>query len=312
MNKVVKTIRPSKFMTWLRGHKRAISEGIKLPIETPISTLLTIVTLAICFYLPLILWLLWHNFSEIEKQWQQKGSIAVFVNETVDTNQLQLLQQELQEKKLIQSSAIIYKQDIKKQLKTDPQLANILGIIEEQSLPNQILLTPVPEATEKQLMRFINSLIVNPYIEYVSFDAEWFSQLKNLTLTFYYLMQTSIIVFLIIVLVILIHTIGNEVANHQKEIKLTQLLGATNPQIRRRFLYSGIYYGVAAGLLSLLFLYVSLWWVKKPIESLASNFSDFININSLNMDKALIFLCLTIFITWLGSRLALAHKLSRI
>ena len=311
MNQVKKQGQPTAITTWLRGHKRAAAEGIRMPLETPLSTFLTVITLAICFYLPLVMWLLWLNFSEIQKQWQQQGSIAVFVSENVDLQQLGLLQQELQERNLIEKVTLLRKDEIKQRLDSDPQLSTILGIIEEQALPHQLFLTPVPTANHDQLQRFVNGLILNPNIEYVSFDSEWFNQLKSLTNSFYYLMQASVLIFLIIVLVVLIYTIGTEVSRHQHEITLTQLLGATAAQIRRRFLYSGVYYGILAGMLALIFLFVSLWWVKQPIEELARNFATAISIRNILLQEGLFFFVITIAITWLGSRFALGNRLSQ-
>ncbi|WP_154222225.1 cell division protein FtsX [Marinicella rhabdoformis] len=294
--------KPHPFARWYRGHVRAIREGFLMPLQTPWSSLFTIITLGICFYLPLMMWTVWQNFDELEAQWQSKGSMAVFLKPGINADEMTAIQLDLNERNLISKSQVVQSNEIKSQLNKDPQLNKVIAIIEDQQLPDQILITPHPEATNEQLLELSQKLQLNPSIDYVSFDADWFNQLQTLTRAFFYMMQASVVVFLIIVLVFLSHSIGNEIANHKKEIALNKLLGAFPGQIRRRFLYGGIYYGIAASIFALLLLNSTLWWISKPIQELSASFGQQINIHSLDFSTAVLFLFMATTITWLGAR----------
>jgi cell division transport system permease protein len=289
-------------MKWLRGHRRAMSEGLMMPLQTPLSSLFTVITLAICFYLPLVMWTLWQNFTEVEQRWRGQGSVAVFLQKGLDANQLIALQHDLNERNLIIDVVLVDKQTIRENLNDDPQLNQIIDIIEAYELPDQLLLQPHPNATSEQLQTLVQNLQLRPDIDYVSFDADWFNQLKTLTQAFYYLMQASIVVFLIIVLVFLSHTIGSEVAAHKKEISLLKLLGATPGQIRRRFLYGGLYYGFLASVVSLLMLRITLWWMETPIAELSASFGQAISLRVPHLNESLVFVLLAILIAWMGAR----------
>ncbi|MCF6300009.1 MAG: permease-like cell division protein FtsX [Proteobacteria bacterium] len=312
MNKPDTHIIPSRWATWYRGHLRAMAEGHQMPWMTPYSTVFTIITLAICFYLPLTMWVLWQNFAEVQDSWNKKGSIAVFLKSEVNEDNIKVLQQELLANKLIESTQIISKNEVYQQLSNDPQLTKIIDLIGSSQLPDQILLNPVATATNEQLINFTHTLQLYPVVEYVSFDSDWFTQLNSLTRAFYYLMQASIMVFLIIVLVVLSNTIGNEVSAHKKEINLTQLLGATAAQNRRRFLYGGVYYGFAAALLGLFLLKTTLWWIEQPIADLAESFGQEITIRTTSSQESLVFILLAIIITWFGSRISSASHIKQI
>ena len=200
----------------------------------------------------------------------------------------------------------------KAKLNNDPQLNKVIAIIEDQQLPDQILLTPHPDATNEQLLELSQKLQLNPNIDYVSFDADWFNQLQTLTRAFFYMMQASVVVFLIIVLVFLSHSIGNEIANHKKEIALNKLLGAFPSQIRRRFLYGGVYYGIISALLALLLLHSTLWWIAKPIQELSASFGQQIQIHSLNFNASMAFLLMAVLITWLGARFSASGHIRKL
>jgi len=114
------------------------------------------------------------------------------------------------------------------------------------------------------------------------------------------------------VLVFLSHSIGNEIAAHKGEIGLKKLLGATPGQIRRRFLYSGLYYGLVAGLLAWLLLVITLWWMKKPLMALTMSFGRAFSIHAGTLSQWFIFILLCALITWLGARISSSghiHKL---
>lgn len=295
---------PGHFSSWYRGHARAIRGGMQMPMQTPYSSIFTVITLAICFYLPLLMWTLWQNFSGLQSDWQNQGSVAVFLKANVGSEQINQLQTELIEKKLIKTATLVSKQEIKTDLKDDPQLSQVIAVIDSYDLPDQLMLQPHEAATVDQLKSLAKQLQLNPDIDYVSFDAEWFQQLQAVTKALYYLMQASIVIFLTIILVFLSHSIGHEVAAHKAEIGLKKLLGATNAQIRRRFLYSGLYYGIIAGLVAWLLLLFTLWWLEKPLQSLTSSFGREIQMAGASGFTILGFILLCAFITWLGARIS--------
>ncbi len=115
MNQIAKQA-PSSFAKWYRGHIRAVSEGLKMPLLTPYASLFTVITLAICFYLPLVMWTMWQNFTEVEAQWQGKGSMAVFLKKGLDAKELTALQHDLNDRKLIAEVAVVDKDTIKESL----------------------------------------------------------------------------------------------------------------------------------------------------------------------------------------------------
>ncbi len=304
--------KPTALARWYRGHVRAMREGWIMPIQTPWQSLFTVITLGICFYLPLVMWTVWQNFDSLEQQWQSKGSMAVFLKPGIKVDELTNLQHDLNEQSLISNSYLVTGDQIKSQLNDDPQLNQIITIIETQELPDQIFLTPHPNATNQQLDTLSQKLQLNPHIDYVSFDVNWFNQLQALTHAFFYLMQASITIFMVIILVFLSHSIGNEVANHKKEITLLKLLGAHASQIRRRFLYGGIYYGMMSGCLALLLLFSTLWWIATPISDLSSSFGYNIELNYPNISTSIFFVTTSTAITWLGIRISASNHIQQI
>ncbi|MCX7553910.1 permease-like cell division protein FtsX [Marinicella sp. S1101] len=308
MNQITQST-PDSFSRWYRGHLRAMKEGLRMPLHAPFSSLFMVITLAICFYLPLVMWTLWQNFSEVEAKWQGQGSVAVFLKQGLDATQVQAIKKELDDRALISEVVVVDNDTIKTSLTQDPQLKQIIDVIKSHELPDQIMLKPHPNATSEQLQSLAQKLQLNPDVDYVSFDTDWFNQLKSLTQAFYYLMQASIAVFLVIILVFLSHSIGSEVSSHKAEIGLKKLLGATAAQIRRRFLYGGVYYGITAALVALLMLKVTLWWIEIPIQNLSQSFGQEVIIKTPSFEHMLLFVLIVVLVTWFGSRISASNHI---
>ena len=298
-------VQPNFFMVFFRGHKRAIKEAIIMPWQNPLKTVLTIVTLAICFYIPLFLWTLWLNYDELEQKWQEQSSIVLFVNNKIDLKETGILLQEIKEDAIVKQALLKSAAEIKQQLGQDEQFSKIIDLITAQELPTQISVQLKVDADLEKVEQFISNFSINPQIEYISYDQKWLQQLAALTSTLLQMARVSGIMFLLIVMVILANTIGNEIIAHKSEIKLLELIGATSAQVHRRFLYMGMIFALFASAVALGFLAISLSWFQESISQLLNNFGAEISIHSLSFIQVLIVMLVVITATWIATRISL-------
>lgn len=296
---------PGPLRRWLRGHRRALRESLLMPWHTPLSTGMTILTLAISFFLPLVLWTLWMNAEHIKAAWHDQGSIAVFLKPDVNAQQAGLLMQQLQDDPAIASATFISPENVRQQLQEDPQLHQVLALIKAHQLPTQLLLMPAEDAAPESIEHLIATQRLNPKVEYISYDPGWLRQLEAASNALRTLALASGMLFLIIVVVILGNTVGTHVARHHDEIRLLQLMGAPGSQIRRRFLYGGVLYGLLASLLAWLGLWLLLWSLHDAVQQLAGSYGRPMTLNGPDARQMLGYFTIALGITWLATRLAL-------
>ncbi|VAW42173.1 hypothetical protein MNBD_GAMMA01-125 [hydrothermal vent metagenome] len=301
---------PGRLLIYIRGHKRAIKEGISMPWKSPLKSVMTIITLSICFYIPLFLWTLWLNYDKLKQSWQHQGSIAVFVQSSVNLKETGILLQEIKDKPIVESALLLNPNEIKQQLNQDEQLSQFIDLITAHELPTQISIKILQTTSVADIEYFVNELAINPQIEYVSYDKQWLNQLQALTNTLLQMARASALMFMLIIMVILGNTVTNEIAVHKSELRLLELIGASWAQVRRSFLYMGAFFGVYAGILAIIFLFISFWWLENITGSLVQNFSIDITLHGLNTIQIGIVIILSIFVTWLTARLTLSRSLS--
>ena len=127
-------------------------------------------------------------------------------------------------------------------------------------------------------------------------------------MAFLQLARLSALIFLAIVMVFLGHIIGNEISQHKKELQLLELIGASWAQMRRRFLYFGSLFGCFAGILALVMLVASLWWLQEPLNHLAQSYATDLQLKSPSIDQMIVILVLCVVITWIAARISLSAQ----
>ncbi len=305
---IKKASQPNGLVKYARGHKRALGEGLSMPWKQPIKSFMTILTLAICFFIPLFLWTIWLNYDELKESWQQQGSIAVFLEGKMDLKEAGIFMQEIKEMPLVDTAVLTDSSQVKKSLFEDAQFSQVMDLIQAQDFPKQISVKVKSDTTVELVDDFVNNLTINPQVEYVSYDKQWLTQLEAITQTLLQMARISALMFLLIVMVILGNTIANEITDHKSELRLLELIGASDAQTRRSFLYMGVVLGTIAALLSLLFLSVSFYWLEDTVASLVQNFGINITLHGLNFAQVLSVLIAAILVTWIAARLSLSSQ----
>ncbi len=303
---IKKAPQPNGLIKYLRGHKHAIGEGISMPWKQPIKSGMTILTLAICFFIPLFLWTIWLNYDELKESWQQQGSIAVFLDGKMDLKEADIFLQEIKEMPIVDTVVLTDSNQVKKTLFEDAQFSQVVDLIQAEDFPKQISVKIKPDVVVEEVDDFVNNLSLNPQVEYVSYDKQWLTQLEAITQTLLQMARISALMFLLIVMVILGNTIANEITDHKSELRLLELIGASDAQTRRSFLYMGVVLGAIAALLSLIFLSVSFYWLEDTVASLVQNFGINITLHGLSVTQILSVLFAAILVTWLAARLSLS------
>jgi cell division transport system permease protein len=302
--------KPNQLQIYFRGHRRAFSEGLIMPWKkNPIKTLMAILTLSICFYVPLFLWTLWLNYDELKHSWQNQGSIALFVDSNLDSNETNTLLQQIKENEMVESVVLYTEDQVTNQLQADEQLSQFMAMLSSHELPQQISVKISQNKSVDEIEAFVSEYGLNPQIEYVSYDSQWINQLNALTNTLLQMARLSAFLFMLIIMVILGNIIANEVTDHKKELRLLELMGATSAQVRRSFLYMGIFLGIYAGLLAVVFLTVGFWWLEDTFIELLNNFGVDITLRGLDFGQVSAVIFVSILVTWLAARLTLSNQI---
>ena len=179
-------------------------------------------------------------------------------------------------------------------------------------LPHTLIVRPAATNTEISIGLLSEEIGNLPEIDFVQLDTEWVRRFHAI-LT---ILEQSIFLGTIFlgaaILVIIGNTIRLDIQNRHEEIEVTKLIGASNAFIRRPFLYSGFWYGLLGGLLTLMLVWYGLYALSNPVARLIGLYqSNFVTL-ALDFREILIIIGTGISLGLVGSSIASTRHLRRI
>src|SRR5690606_18108425 len=144
-----------------------------------------------------------------------------------------------------------------------------IDALEDNPLPAVLVVTPAEGATEATFAGLAHELEALPRTDAVQLDAQW---LKRLNAILEIINRGVVVIagmFALAVIIIVGNTIRLDIQNRREEIVVTKLIGGTDGFIRRPFLYTGFWYGIAGGVMAWLLTGIALLVMEAPVGRLA-------------------------------------------
>lgn len=156
--------------------------------------------------------------------------------------------------------------------KDDPTLAENISA---NKLPASLDVSPKKLEDIDTLAAVVKDEKYDQFIDEVNYPRDVTDRLASWTSTGR-LVGIGLILFLVLVsFLIMLVTIGLNIASYQQEIEVMRLVGASNWYIRGPFVVEGILYGVIASVLSVGVVYMTLPWVAPRLQSWFSGIQIF-------------------------------------
>src|SRR5882724_4353555 len=193
-------------------------------------------------------------------------------------------------------------------LKRSAGLADVLADLERNPLPDAFVVTArsndpaTLEALRDQAARW-------PKVEHVQLDAEWARRL-DAALGVGRMLVTLLALLLALALVaVTFNTIRLQILTRRDEIEVSKLIGATNPFIRRPFLYFGALQGLAGGFAAWAIVALAVLVLNIQLADLSGLYGTPFKLEWPGGDDTLILLCFSAGLGWLGAWLSVSRHL---
>jgi cell division transport system permease protein len=120
------------------------------------------------------------------------------------------------------------------------------------------------------------------------------------------------ILFGLAVVVVVSNTIRLDVASRTDEIEILALVGASHAFVRQPFLYSGLWYGLMGGILSIVLLQLTLLYLGRPLGLLLETYGTVFSLKGLGISNTAWLLFSAGFLGWLGAWIAVQRYLRQL
>ena len=302
---------------WLRRHAYSFFSSIGALVRQPVVSMMTISVLAIALSLPLGLYTALDNVRELSRNWERLDSISVFLEPS----------QAEQDARRLASLLSTWPQV----LSADPispgmgmnELAGQTGLdantiepgwlaelsAEANPLPWTLEVSPLDDIDVAALAEQIRQ---QAGVDLVIVDLAWLQRLDALIQVFARLVELLGVLFGAAVLFVIANNIRADIQSRQEEIEVMALVGASTAYIRRPFLYSGLWMGLAGATLAWALLIGGLQFLQGPMQSLAVTYGSAASLSAPPPVLTLSMILGSGLLGILGAALAVNRQLARI
>jgi len=268
--------------------------------------------IAIALSLPASLHLFLKNLKSLTDDKREVPTISLFIKQGISEKQTRDQAELLRELSEIDKVVVIPKDVALKDFRKITGFAEAIETLDENPLPHVLVVTPHlkllgdPENDMRKLARKLESY---SEVDIVQMDIEWVQRLRGiLRITERIILIISTLLGLTVLLVIG-NTIRLNIENRKEEIEVSKLIGATTAYIRRPFLYTGIWYGLFGGIISLVLVHLALMFLVTPVNELALLYGNSFSINGLGIRNTLYILLVSSLLGLIGAWLAVGRHL---
>lgn len=296
---------------WLIQHWLVLRFTLRRLLAAPVASLLNIAIMGIALSLPVGVYVLQQNVQGLAAQAAGTPQISVFMARDASKEEVAQTGKRLGQLDGIDHIEFVPREQALEQLKHSTGLADIIGGLNQNPLPDAYILYPrhgdpnTLEALRDELQKW-------PKLDQVQLDSAWARKLEAM-LSFVRLAVLILSTLLSVALVaITFNTIRLQILTKRDEIEVSKLIGATHAFIRRPFLYFGLVQGLLAGAAAWLIIALSLHLLNDSLAHLAQLYASNFTLHHLSLGDSLSLLLFSGYLGWLGAWLSVSQHLWQI
>lgn len=296
-------IRQRAARQWLLTHAQvARSSAIRL-LAQPGSSMLTVFVIAVSLLLPALLFTLNANLNQLLSGLQEDTQISLYLTEIITDDEGQQVSEDLLTWPDIRAITYISSAQGLAEFSAASGLGDILSQLPDNPLPATILVTPASD-DPAEISRLTLALNEHPAVALVEADSLWIQRLAAVSRLINVVGSGLGAIVVLGLFVIVGNTIKLSIENRRKEISVIKLVGGTDSYIARPFLYSGLYYGGAGGLLAILLQLIVLYIFNAPLQDLLGLYEGDFDLQGFNLIGSLLLLLAGASIGWVAALIA--------
>jgi cell division transport system permease protein len=298
---------------WATRHVQSALFAAGRLARTPLATAFTVLVIAIALTLPTALSLAIVSVRSATGDLANAVDVNVYFKQNVSLDKARQLATSLRQRSGVASVEVVSSDAALKLFQEQSGFGEALDALEENPLPHALTVRPETGATDATQMESLRRYIASwPEVDQVKLDSEWVQRLNAILDLLRGIVVGTAALLGVGVLAIIGNTVRLEIFNRRAEIEVTKLVGGSNAFVRRPFLYTGLYYGLAGGLIATLLVLLGLSLLNGPVTRLAQSYGSSFRLLVPGLQQVGALLGIGALLGLVGAALAAARHLARI
>jgi cell division transport system permease protein len=299
--------------TWFERHAQTLVGSLGRLARQPLATTLTIAVIGIALALPVGLYLVVANARAVTAGLGDTVQLSVYLRLETTAEQARKVARAIKARDEVGESVLVSPDEGLAEFRALSGIGEALKALAENPLPWVVKLRPAEgrdsAAAVEALAADLRKL---PEVELVQADTAWVRRLHAILDALRQIVVLAAAVLALGVLAIVGNTIRLEINGRRAEIEVTKLVGGSDAFVRRPFLYSGFWQGLAGGLLAVALIATGLAILEAPVARVAAAYGAVFALSGLAAREHLVVIGGGAVLGLLGAWLAAAFHLRRI
>jgi cell division transport system permease protein len=296
---------------WLAQHRLALRDSLKRLTGSPLATLLNVMVVGIALSLPVGLYLALTQLQGLSRQLSGEPQLSIFLAADAGATEVAEVERRLRGHPQIETFRFVPRARALDDLKRTAGLSEVLESLQKNPLPDAFVVV-VRDNRPDWLEALRDEAAGWQKVGHVQLDSDWARRLhaalrvgRTLTLLLGGLLACALVA-------VTFNTIRLQILTRREEIEVSRLIGATNPFIRRPFLYFGALLGMAGGGAAWLVVGLAVGILNLDLAGLTALYASAWRLQQLSTADGLALLVLSSSLGWLGAWLSVSRHLRRI
>ncbi|HET8941695.1 MAG TPA: permease-like cell division protein FtsX [Rudaea sp.] len=296
---------------WRAQHVYGLTTSFGRLTARPIATAFTLAVLSVALTLPLLFGLLLSNAGTLSGSVDQARAISVFLKADVDAGAARQMATQLRERADVAAVELKTPEQGLQEFRQRSGFADALDVLHDNPLPSVLIVKMQNEqANPAQAPALIGELRANPQVDLVQYDARWREWLNAILGVAGRGAAVLAVLLALAALLVVGNTVRLDIQGRREEIAVMQLLGASDGFVRRPFLYTGLWYGLLAGVLCVLLTVLIEWAIATPLTQLAASYDHRFDVHGLSFAGMLAVVAASTLLGWIGAGVAASRHIA--
>ena len=304
-------VRHSRMAMWRRQHAWCLRDSLRQLARRPLGTALTIAVMGLALALPLAFYLLLVNVQHLATALGDSQSVSVFLKPDVAADAAKTLAASLRRRADVGAVTVRTPQQGLAELAALQGFGAAIRSLPDNPLPFVLLVEPRVGADRVQVEAMVQAVRALPGVDLVQDSGQWRARLdalvalgRRVTLLLAALLGAAAVL-------VIGNTVRLDIRSRADEIAVQQLIGASASFVRRPYLYEGVWYGLAAGVVAALLVLLLEAVLAEPVRDLVASYAGRLHFGGVSWVTLAVTLAVAVALGWLGAWIASSRHLAR-
>ncbi|MDH3644310.1 MAG: permease-like cell division protein FtsX [Gammaproteobacteria bacterium] len=260
------------FVSWWQDHLRIARETMHFVSARLGTSLLVWLLVGIALALPAGLLLLQLNLADMTSAWDGRPGLSVYFDLDVDGETVKAVAAGLREREETEDVRVTSSEEALAEFQSYTSLADALDLLQVNPLPASLRATLVSGSSLADLELIAGMAAEVSGVSEVVVEKTWLERVIDITRIVSRLGMILGALFGVGAVLVTATSVRLAIEARLEELRVLKLVGATDRQIRRPFLYFGAFYGLGGGLVAAMLISLCLVAIESPLSNLLGSY----------------------------------------